>query len=376
MWIIDRYVLRQFFQTFLICFASLAGLFIIFDAFANLDGFLQYANQQGGVMKVVGAYYALRSLLFFDRTVGLLTLTAAMFTVTWLQRHNEMTALLAAGISRVRIVTPLIATIAAIVLVAAINRETLIPRFRMELARKPQDLAGEAPRIVREQFDDHDISIDGEGLFVEQQRIDKPKIQLPESLSHYTKQSIRARAGYFHAAEGDRPAGFLLDGVVQPTDLGKQPSLVRNGKPILITPHDAKWLDPDQCFFATNVNFDQLTDDREWLEYSSIAQLIAEVKNSNLPLWKYRVAMHARVVQPLLDITLLFLGLPLVLARGSRNVFVAMGLCALVVSVFMIVVLAFQHLGAGAIISPAWAAWAPLVISVPIAVEMAQTIRR
>ena len=40
-----------------------------------------------------------------------------------------------------------------------------------------------------------------------------------------------------------------------------------------------------------------------------------------------RVAIHGRIVKPLLDMTLLFLGLPLVVTRESRNVFIAMGLC-------------------------------------------------
>ena len=40
-----------------------------------------------------------------------------------------------------------------------------------------------------------------------------------------------------------------------------------------------------------------------------------------------RVEIHARLVRPLLDMTLLFLGLPLIVARESRNVFIAMGIC-------------------------------------------------
>jgi lipopolysaccharide export system permease protein len=377
MWIIDRYVLRQFFQVFLICFTSLVGLYIIFDAFANLDGFLQYANRQGGLVKIVSGYYALRSLLFFDRTVGWLTLIAAMFTVTWLQRHNEMTALLAAGISRVRIITPLVAAVVAIIGLAAVSRETVIPRFRMEMARTPQDLAGEAPHSVRSQVDDNDVSIEGESLYTDPKRIEGAKISLPHPLRHYCKQGLRARTAYYQAAEADRPGGFLLDGIEQPKDLASQPSLVRNGKPILVTPRDASWLKPGQCFFVTNVAFEQLIDEQAWLEFSSTAQLIHEVKTSNLYEGKYRVAIHGRFVQPLLDITLLFLGLPLVLARGSRNVFLAMGLCVVVGAVFEIVVMAFHFLGSrGAMITPALAAWAPLAIFVPLAVEMAQGIRK
>ena len=46
--IIDRYLLRQFIQTFLICFLSLTGLIIVFDAFTNLDSFLKCAGKHGG----------------------------------------------------------------------------------------------------------------------------------------------------------------------------------------------------------------------------------------------------------------------------------------------------------------------------------------
>ena len=59
------------------------------------------------------------------------------------------------------------------------------------------------------------------------------------------------------------------------------------------------------------------------------------------------MTIHSRIVQPLLDMTLLFLGLPLVVSRESRNVFMAIGLCMGVVTVFLLVVIGFQQLGIG-----------------------------
>ena len=88
-----------------------------------------------------------------------------------------------------------------------------------------------------------------------------------------------------------------------------------------------------------------------------------------------RVAVHSRIVQPVLDVALLFLGLPIVVTRQSRNVFLAIGLCLAVVTLFFLVVLGFQYLGTSALISPAFAAWAPLLIFVPIAVGMSQGMR-
>jgi lipopolysaccharide export system permease protein len=89
-----------------------------------------------------------------------------------------------------------------------------------------------------------------------------------------------------------------------------------------------------------------------------------------------RVAIHTRMVQPLLDLNLLFLGLPLVLSRDNRNVFAAIGLCAILSTAFMLVVLGFQYLGTIYLLDPALAAWSPLMIFVPLAVALFEQVRR
>lgn len=99
MWIIDRYLLRQFAQTFLICFLSLIGLYVVFDLITHLDEFVECGKRAGGVGAFILQYYSYQPILFFDRTGGLIALVSAMFTVAWIQRHQEMTALMAAGVS-------------------------------------------------------------------------------------------------------------------------------------------------------------------------------------------------------------------------------------------------------------------------------------
>jgi lipopolysaccharide export system permease protein len=55
-------------------------------------------------------------------------------------------------------------------------------------------------------------------------------------------------------------------------------------------------------------------------------------------------------------------------------VFAAIGLAALIVAGFMLVVIGFQALGSNFVVSPALAAWAPLILFVPVAVGMADSI--
>ena len=54
----------------------------------------------------------------------------------------------------------------------------------------------------------------------------------------------------------------------------------------------------------------------------------------------------------------------------------ALGLCILVVAGFFVVVLVFQAMGMNYLISPALAAWCPLMIFVPCAVLLSEPLRR
>jgi len=56
-----------------------------------------------------------------------------------------------------------------------------------------------------------------------------------------------------------------------------------------------------------------------------------------------------------------------VLSRQSRSVFAAAGTCVLVVATFVLVMLACQAAGSSYLISPAFAAWCPLIVFVPLA---------
>ena len=125
---IDRYVLRLYVKILLVSFFSLTGLYVVIDAFSNLEELLRIAENEHGLANLLVQYYGARVLTFFDRTSPLLALVAATFVATQLQRSNEMAALMAAGIPKVRIVMPLIAGTIGLSLLAAINREVGIPR--------------------------------------------------------------------------------------------------------------------------------------------------------------------------------------------------------------------------------------------------------
>jgi len=375
MQIFDRYLLWLFAKVFLACFVSLVGLYIVIDAFSNLDEFLGYGRQQG-VLPVLVDYYSARLPWFFDRASGLLALIAAMSTITLLQRTNEMTALMAAGIANQRILRPLIAAAVGVSLLAVANRELLIPRVRSRLVRNAQDWLGEAARHVTPVTDNRTgILIGGRTSFANAQRIEDATFTLHRQLGGFGRKLI-ADDAYYQPPQGDRPGGYLLDGVTEPAHHALIPSVIIDGAPVILSPADTSWLQPHQCFVASAVSFPHLAEGTQWREFASTGELVAGLRNPSLDFGlRTRVIMHARFVQPLLDMTLLLLGLPLVLTRRNRNVFVALGLCAVVVVGYYGVLFICQGMGSsGFLLTPAQAAWCPLIVLAPLAAGVSQAL--
>jgi len=376
--IIDRYILRQFLHVFVICLLSLNGLYAVLDAFSHLDEFMKVAESEGGLARVMGEFYLYRSISMFERLAGVLSMVAAMFSVTWIQRHNEMTALLAAGISRTRIVRPVILACVAISLVTAAGRELVIPNLREKLSRTSQDLTGKQARDLRPIVDNQtNIMIRGSKVHPKEFRIEKPAFMLPVELAQHGTQLTGADA-FYEPPTAEHPGGYRFKGVTEPAALLTGPSIKDGANTVIITPQDEpKWLAPTECFVVSDITFEQLTSGQQWQQFASTPELVAGLRNPSLDFGSsVRVSIHARLLQPVFDITLLFLGLPLILAREGRNIFLSIGMCVGIVCVYASTVLACQFLGTINLLSPSLAVWLPLMFYIPLAVAMYENVRR
>jgi lipopolysaccharide export system permease protein len=174
-------------------------------------------------------------------------------------------------------------------------------------------------------------------------------------------------------AAKNRPAGYLLRGVKQPTNLPELKTAKLNGEAVLIGPADAAWLKPDECFVVSMIDFQQLTAGNGWRQYLSSWELLQGMRNETIEAGAdVRLTLHSRLVQPLLDISLVLLGVPLVLARGNRNIFLAGSTGVLLVAALYLVVLVCKSLGHHYLLSSTLAAWLPLLIFGPIAYVLAR----
>jgi lipopolysaccharide export system permease protein len=260
-------------------------------------------------------------------------------------------------------------------LAAAANRELVMPNIREHLATDSKNIGGNQQAVIQSRFDSEtDILIDGKKIIPSQSVIVAPSFVLPRQFDQFGKQ-LTAREARYMPADGERPSGYLLSGVTAPKALLKSPWLLQDNKPIIMTPIGCKWLERDQVFVVSGVTFEFLSAGTTWTDFASTREMIDQLRSPSINLGaEVRVAIHHRILQPFLDTTLLFLGLPFVVTRSNRNPFISLGLCLAVVTVFMLVDLGCKSLGSGGWLTPPQAAWLPLMIFGPIAAAASDTL--
>ena len=368
--LIDRYITRAQLHAFVVVFISLAGLTFVVDAFTNIEEFISHAEEGGGLARLLGSYYGYRLISFFDATSAVIALASAMFALSWLERHNELTALLAAGITRWRIARPAIVFAAVVSLIAAANREAVLPVIRHHFARNAQNLGGDADTAFEARYD-HRTEILFRGRFAKlaAQKIDSPSLLLPPTLAHFGPQ-IDAASMLWKPSDATHPAGYLLTDVREPADIDG----IECGEPaVILTRTAASWLQPRQCFVVSDVSFEQLIGSENWRTYSSTPELVGAIANPSLGVGPdVPLRVHARFVAPMLDMSLALLGIPLVVGPNRRGIFVAVGLCVSMTVVFFLVVLGSHALVTNDLVSPSFGAWLPLFILAPLAAWRAQ----
>ncbi|QDV68781.1 putative permease YjgP/YjgQ family protein [Rosistilla carotiformis] len=365
---IDRYLLTTYLRTLLICFCSLSGIFVVFHAFNNMEEIAAYARRQGSFVDALVSYYGPFLLAIFDATNAILAVFALVFSVGALKRNGELTALLAAGLSHGRILRPMLIAAFVVIVIAVINRELCMPNWKDQLGAKAQDLDGQLVRTLKPSYDRMTgIQFHGRGVIVIKKEIVAPALMIRSEMPGMGTQIVGELAVWQDASD-QHPDGYLLNDVTQPQEIDTIPSSGFGGKQFVLTRADNPWLEPGQCFVVSNIEFEHLVSGAQTDRLSSTLQLVRNIQNPSVYSGPdAEVLLHTRIVRPWLDISLVLLGLPLVVTRGDKNLFVVAGWGLGLIAMFFFVKTVFSGLGSSeTLISPAMGAWGPIIVFAPM----------
>lgn len=367
--ILDRERYRAYLRAYLICFIALVGMYIVFHAFSQIDEFAEVSDGTLDLLRRMGRYYLIRTSQFYDQLCGVIGMMAAIFTVTWMQKDNELVAMLAAGISTQRVIRPVIISALIVSGLAVVNQEWIIPPLATELQLPPDD-DGQISLKVWSRTDVNAIVIHGENAYRSSRTITPFDATLPISRFD-TLMNLEAREAR-HIPESDARSplrgGWLLRGArLTPADAKPDGQLLIQVDPEDLAdfppPHgDPAKLTGPAYFLRTNVTFEIATRSLQWYQFASTRELlkmlgqpIGETERNEIS-----VFLHSRLMRPWLSLTLLGLSLPLVLGGGTRGMFINLGLSLATSAVYYTGLMVAQYLGNNRVLSPEMAAWAPL----------------
>jgi lipopolysaccharide export LptBFGC system permease protein LptF len=138
---LDRYIIRNFLFAAMLWFVVLMSLRTVIDLFINMDEFAKLGRFRE-TMGHVASYYGYQSLAYLNELGGVVIVAAAAFTLARMNQTNELTAMLASGVSLYRVVWPIIICAMILCGVIILDREVAIPRVADKLVRRRDDVPG------------------------------------------------------------------------------------------------------------------------------------------------------------------------------------------------------------------------------------------
>lgn len=372
MTILDRQRYYAYIKGYFICFTALTSLYIIIDAFTNLDEFTEINDTPLKLMTFMGRYYAIRTSMIYDKLCGVIGMMAAIFAVTWVQRNNELLAMLAAGISAPRVIKPVMISGAMISALAVMNQELILPRFADELQKFPDDDGRQMVKVYG-RYDSNRVYLHSSGAFADRvtNTIANLNVTFPVALFGVTGE-LSSREAYFiphdHPTAPNKGGWLLRSAKLTPPNLsGTEPVLVRldskklEGFP---APKNASEEVGEAYFLESSATFSTLIrKPSEWFQFASTATLISALNDPSNEHEKGDIAvfLHQRNLRPGLSFALMALSMPLVLGGFGRNMFLNLGLSVATSAAFYATLFACQYLASHGIFRPEMSAWIPMI---------------
>ena len=339
---IDKYIVKAFVPSFIVCMFAICGIYIVVDAIQKIDDFIEMGVK---AFTMATHYYGLMVPVFIAQLFPAITLISVSLVLVRFTKNNEILAMQVAGINLYRIMLPIFIVSVFLSLLAVINQELIIPRLAEEL--------GKVEQTTFEEKEQSNILVEDE------------------------ENHMLFRVWSLNMVEESLKSAYII---------GKY----ENGKKkFTISAERGKWTDGNSwlLFNLVKHNYDEsgnwiapaLQMDNYILETTlSPAQLSRVDINASLKSFKelrelrrkependrYSVMYHTRMAYPLTNFILLFLGIPVVLGfeRMSKNIFLRVGISILICCAFFVLAYVCANLGNMGILQPVLAAWLPVIV--------------
>jgi lipopolysaccharide export system permease protein len=360
--LLDRQLVRSFLKAYVVCLVSLLGMYVVIDLFMNLDDFTQNTTL-GESLRYIGSYYGCKIAQIFDRLCEAIALLAAMFTIAWMQRNNEILPLLSAGVSTRRVLRPVLIAAFGTIGLSSVNQELILPLIDSYFVESKGDPGGERETLVKGAFDSTGIHISGRTASRKDLLVRDFTVVIPQKLGEGITHLQAKEARYVPPDADERFTGGWKMKKTTPAEIEGREKFQELGLELIV---------PGEYFLKTKyVDFEVVTRSKSWYTFiptHRLLQILDQFDSSQLA--SVAVVFHMRLTRPVVGMILVFMGLSVILRDQNRNVFISAGLCLVLCAVFFAALFACKYLGDYEQLSPALAAWLPVLGFGPLSFVM------
>lgn len=362
--VLDRYLLRSLLTNYVIGIGVMLSLYVVLDLFVNMDEFTERGESVFAVTRNVVDYYLPNLALYFAQLGGIITLFACGAVLARMRKLNEVTAMLASGVSLYRVARPILLFAIAASGLLVIDTEVIIPSVAHKLARKHDEVGGQRAYEVL-------FLKDGEGALLSAGRF------FPESgdLQSLLVMERDEGGAVQRIIESDRatwepPINPLSTGTWR-LDRGRSLTRVSEAG---FGPRENK-VEEYPTTYKSNLSPKEieLRQAEGWVRFLSLSQLKELQSEPEADAATIMRTRHARVVSLIVSLLLVMLGLPFFLDRSPANILGDATKCVLVCGLCYVGTFVAQSIRIESL--SAITAWIPVFVFGTLAMALLDRVR-
>lgn len=358
--ILDWYVLEQALQVWVLAVSTLLILFYI-ASFIDLSDHL-FTGRTSALMIVRYLWFATPQFIYY--AVPLAVLIGALVTIGALTKNSELIVMKACGISLYRAAAPLLllAVIGSLVLLgleervlAASNRravavnDAIRGRLPATTALSRRWIAANNGNIYQYfYFDSKRNQLNGLSIY-----------EFGEDRSTLSRRTYVSRATF----KGDREAKG------QVTWEGGQ-GWQREFVPQRFEPFSSKPIVMEGPGY-----FGSERPDAEQMSYTQLREHVEALQAGGFDVVPYLVALHRKLAFPFVTLIMALIAIPFAVTTGKRGAMYGIGAGIVLAILYWTAISVFGAVGAGGLMAPALAAWAPNIMFGCAALYLILTVR-
>ncbi|MBX9977242.1 MAG: LPS export ABC transporter permease LptG [Alphaproteobacteria bacterium] len=342
---LNRYIIKQFFKWFGVCFLGIASIVLLFDMIELLRRMMGWPN--------VGLFIMVEILLLrlpgeLQKMLPFIVLAGAMLTFSRMNQHSEMTATRAAGVSIGKILLGLMAS----VFVFGLINIAIIDPIRATLTERYYYIEEKIFGTKR-----NTVSINEAGLWLKEVIPSKDKDQYEERIFHALHMDLEK--GYFKGI-----SIYVFDSTGNFTRrINAEEGLLKNGQWLLTNAYTDRNPIKENKVLPTELTLQKIRDSNampETLSFWQIPGFIQILEKSGMSSLSYRMYYHKIIAQVgfMMIMVLLAAGFCLRPIRSSRTSFL-ISVCLLTGLLFHFTTDFVYALGLGGRLPPLLSSWLP-----------------